>query len=417
MSTTLFKRSNRRVRFKNEDMDFAFQWLLGYHTYGGASFGELFHAASAIRDGDPASWVEAFLTLGQRLRAYAEELERTGRQRSAHSVYLRAFTGFRGAAVLMSPLKDDRYRATVDSFEECFARAMPGFGHRVEVVGIPFGANLLPAHLHLADRAPVPRPSLIIIGGGESFVQDLHFWAGAAGPKRGYNVLAVDLPGQGGTPLRGMFLRPDFEHPVAAVVDYLLSRPDVDRARIAAYGISGGGYAVTRAVSFERRIAAAIADTPIHDMVRVMTRSIPSVLLRPSGNWLGRLAWKLAGRANPVAVNNLEEFAWRTGMPSVARALDRFGGDARVNVVTIECPMLCLAGEADPPECLTQTREVFEQLRDARKQMRVFTAAEGAEAHCHVDNFPLLQEVVFDWLDTVLQVGSVSGRKRVEIPS
>jgi pimeloyl-ACP methyl ester carboxylesterase len=402
MNTMLFKRSNVRVRFKNEDMDFVFQWLLGYHTYGGASFGELFQAASAIRDGDPASWIEAFLTLGQRLRASAEELERSGRQRSARSVYLRAFTGLRGAAQLMSPRKDERFRATVAGFEECFARATPGFGHRVEVVGIPFGADLLPAHLHLADRAPGPRPALIALGGGDSYVQDLYFWAGAAGPKRGYHVLAVDLPGQGGTPFRGMHLRPDCERPVAAVVDYLLTRPEVDRARVAAYGISGGGYAVTRAVSFERRIAAAIADTPIYDLQRALTSSIPSVLLRPASSWLGRLAWKLAGRANAVGVNNLEKYAWQAGMPTVAQALDRLGGATRVNVAAIECPMLCLAGEADPPECLTQTREVFEQLRDARKQKRVFTAAEGAAAHCHVDNFPLLHEVVFDWLDAVL---------------
>jgi alpha-beta hydrolase superfamily lysophospholipase len=273
----------------------------------------------------------------------------------------------------------------------------------VEVVGIPFGANLLPAHLHLADRAPVPRPTLIMIGGGDSYVQDLYFWAGATGPKRGYNVLAVDLPGQGGTPLRGMYLRPDVERPVAAVVDYLLTRPEVDRTRIAAYGISGGGYAVPRAATWEHRIAAAIANTPIHDLERVLTRSIPSFLLRPANSWFSRLVWQLARRANAVGVNNLKKYAWQAGLPSVAQGLKRFGGDARVNVAAIKCPMLCLAGEGEAPELLTQAREVFEQLRDPRKEMRVFTAAEGAEAHCQVNNFPLLHEVVFDWLDAVFQ--------------
>jgi pimeloyl-ACP methyl ester carboxylesterase len=403
MSTTMFKRSKTRVRFKNEDMDFVFQWMLGYHTHGGASFGELFQATRTIRDGDPANWIEAFQTLGRRLQAHAEGLERTGRSRSAPSVYLRAFTGFRGAAQLMSPLKDERFRATVEGFEECFARAMPGFGHAVEVVGIPFGTNLLPAHLHLAERAPAPRPTLIMIGGGDSYVQDLYFWGGAAGPKRGYNVLAVDLPGQGSTPLRGMYLRPDVEHPVAAVVDYLLTRPEVDRTRIAAYGISGGGYMVTRAVSCERRIAAAIANTPIHDLERVVRRSIPSFLLRRPNGWFGRVAWKLARWANAVGVNNLDKYAWQAGRPTAAEALDVFGGATRVNVAAIGCPMLCLAGEGEPPECLTQTREVFEQLGVARKEMRVFTVAEGAESHCQVSNFPLLHEVVFDWLDAVLQ--------------
>jgi hypothetical protein len=90
-------------------------------------------------------------------------------------------------------------------------------------------------------------------------------------------------------------------------------------------------------------------------------------------------------------------------MPTAAETLERFGGEARVNVAAIECPMLCLAGEGDPPECLTQMREVFEQLRAARKEMRVFTVAEGAEAHCQVNNSPLHDEVVFDWLDAVFQ--------------
>jgi hypothetical protein len=37
--TTMFERSRTKVRFSNEDMDYLFQVVLGYHTYGGASFG------------------------------------------------------------------------------------------------------------------------------------------------------------------------------------------------------------------------------------------------------------------------------------------------------------------------------------------------------------------------------------------
>ena len=37
--TTMFERSHTKVRFANEDMDYLFQVVLGYHTYGGASFG------------------------------------------------------------------------------------------------------------------------------------------------------------------------------------------------------------------------------------------------------------------------------------------------------------------------------------------------------------------------------------------
>jgi hypothetical protein len=53
--TTMFERSHTKVHFANEDMDYLFQVVLGYHTYGGASFGELFRAASKVEDGDPES--------------------------------------------------------------------------------------------------------------------------------------------------------------------------------------------------------------------------------------------------------------------------------------------------------------------------------------------------------------------------
>ena len=62
--TTMFERSRTKVRFSNEDMDYLFQVVLGYHTYGGARFGELFRAAAKVEDGDPESWISAFREMG-----------------------------------------------------------------------------------------------------------------------------------------------------------------------------------------------------------------------------------------------------------------------------------------------------------------------------------------------------------------
>ena len=63
--TTMFERSRTKVRFSNEDMDYLFQVVLGYHTHGGASFGELFHAAAKVEDDDPESWISAFREMGR----------------------------------------------------------------------------------------------------------------------------------------------------------------------------------------------------------------------------------------------------------------------------------------------------------------------------------------------------------------
>src|ERR1044072_8957235 len=59
---------------------------------------------------------------------------------------------------------------------------------------------------------------------------------------------------------------------VTPVVDYLLTRPDVDSTRIALYGGSFGGYLAPRAAAFEHRLAACIADAALFDPAALISR-------------------------------------------------------------------------------------------------------------------------------------------------
>ena len=398
--TTMFERSRTKVHFANEDMDYLFQVVLGYHTYGGASFGELFRAASKVEDGDPESWISSFREMGARIERQAEGLEESGRTSSA-SAFLRAFTGYRAAAFLMNPKADfERFLETVESFVRCFRKAIPSFGHLCEPVDVPFEDNYLSSYFYRADEQSVSRPTVIIVGGGDTFAEDLHFWAGAAGPRRGYNVLSLELPGYGVSPTRDLYLRADTEAPLGAAVDYALGRAEVNPSRLAAYGISGGGYAVTRAAAAEKRLRAVVADTPIHDIYRLITEAVPAFLLDESHSGVSRWLLEVSGRFNKAGKNNMDKFAWQTGKGSLLEALQVTKGEP-VDVNAIECPMLCLAGEGDPPDALVQTREVYERLEHPKKAIRIFTAEEGAEAHTPVNNFPLLHQVIFDWLDEV----------------
>lgn len=409
--TTMFERSRTRVRFSNEDMDYLFQVALGYHTHGGASFGELFHAASKVEDGDPESWIAAFREMGARIERQAGELEETGKA-SAASAFLRAFTGYRTAVFLMNPKTDfGRFSETVESFVRCFRKAISSFGYPCESVRVPFGGSYLSGYFCRADGRTVPRPTVIVVGGGDTFAEDLHFWAGAPGPRRGYNVLSVELPGYGRSPTRGLHLRADTEAPIGAAVNHALGRPEVDASSLAVFGISGGGYAVARAASHEKRIRAAVADTPIHDIYRLITESIPTFLLDESHGGVSRWLLELSGRFNKAGKNNMDKFAWQSGKGSLLEALEVTKGEP-VDVEAIPCPMLCLAGEGDPPDALAQTREVYERLTDPKKGIRIFTADEGAEAHTHVNNFPLLHQVVFDWLDETLERNQAGSKLR-----
>jgi dipeptidyl aminopeptidase/acylaminoacyl peptidase len=66
---------------------------------------------------------------------------------------------------------------------------------------------------------------------------------------------------------QGLVMRPDWENVVKPVVDYALTRPEVDPEKIALMGISLGGYLAPRAASGEHRLAACIADPGQWDML------------------------------------------------------------------------------------------------------------------------------------------------------
>ena len=66
---------------------------------------------------------------------------------------------------------------------------------------------------------------------------------------------------------------------ITPVVDFALTPTGVDPKRIALQGISQGGYWVPRAVAFEKRIAAAIADPGVVDVSTSWTATLPPPML------------------------------------------------------------------------------------------------------------------------------------------
>src|ERR1700688_2736518 len=105
-------------------------------------------------------------------------------------------------------------------------------------------------------------------------------WGGAGALAPGYDCLTFDGPGQGYALWKDkLYFRPDWEKVISPVVDYALSRPEVDPKRIAVQGISQGGYWVPRAVAFEKRIAAGIADPGVVDVSTSWTAALPKAML------------------------------------------------------------------------------------------------------------------------------------------
>jgi alpha-beta hydrolase superfamily lysophospholipase len=105
----------------------------------------------------------------------------------------------------------------------------------------------------LIDRPPV----VLLIAGLDSTKEEFHTFTGLF-LRRGVATLAFDGPGQGEVEFT-LPIEAEFEKPVGAVVDWLASRSDLDASKIAAAGVSLGGYYVARAAAFEPRLTCAVA--------------------------------------------------------------------------------------------------------------------------------------------------------------
>jgi uncharacterized protein len=78
--------------------------------------------------------------------------------------------------------------------------------------------------------------------------------------RHGYGVLALDNPGNGESEGHSNGLGDNAQPAIAAGIDYLVRRPDVNPDRIAGFGLSLGGEVLLDAAAHDRRLAAVVSD-------------------------------------------------------------------------------------------------------------------------------------------------------------
>jgi hypothetical protein len=388
-------RQFHRMYFKSNDMDFAFQWLMGSAVHGGAGIGESFFAASRIKDGNPTSWEHEFADLGNRVRARGDAALAAGHVVSGRKELLRAAVYYRAVLASMLP-NNPRFKPIITQMRECFRKGSSLLDRPVEQIEIPFEGVMLPGYFQKAASDDKPRQTLMMFGGGETFAEDLYYYIAPAAIDRGYNFMTADLPGQGDLPFYGMYFRPDFETPMKNIVDYALSRPEVDPKRLAAYGISAGGYMVPRAATRERRIKACVANSMITNMYNIF---LSSPIPRIRGLMRLIIAWKM-----PFQLRMLELIAWRWGLDGKDfRLLVEANRNVFFDPAEIVCPTLILIGEGENAnqEIRRQQLQAINVMPDPRKKLIIGPLVEGAAGHCMGENLDLMSALVFDWLDEV----------------
>ncbi|HEX7127089.1 MAG TPA: prolyl oligopeptidase family serine peptidase [Thermodesulfobacteriota bacterium] len=375
-------RQGRRF-FQDPSFEYAFLIALGRAYYTSATIGKVLSLAGEIEDGDFESAYRAFERAGDEARALAEGSERRGHRVSAREACMWAAGYYHSSTGFLDGTDDpSRFLPTWEASRACWDRAVTLFDPPGERVRIPYEGTALQGYVFRASDAAGRRPLLIVNNGSD-------------GPGQGYALWK-----------QGLSFRPDWEKVIAPVVDYALGRPDVDPKRIALAGISQGGYWVPRAVAFERRIAAAVADPGVVDVSTAWGGHLPppmKALLEA-----GRKAEFDRFIATSGSRAELATLRFRMRPYGVSSPYDAFKAAEAYNLrgvaERIECPVLVTDPEGEQfwPG---QSQALYDLVRDPKALVR-FTAEEGAGLHCEPTALGLRDMRIFDWLDETLGVGA-----------
>jgi 2,6-dihydroxypseudooxynicotine hydrolase len=163
-------------------------------------------------------------------------------------------------------------RAAHERAVRCRMEALPHLSPPGERVEIPYDGITLKGVL----RKPrgVERPPVVVMAMGLDSAKEEMDTNERVFLDRGLATLAFDGPGQGEAEY-DLPICPEYEKPVAGVIDWLETRGDLDAGRAGLWGVSLGGYYAPRAAAYEPRVRACIALTGPFDFGQAFDRVPP----------------------------------------------------------------------------------------------------------------------------------------------
>lgn len=394
MVSTLTMAKTATVAFGSPVYDGQFQRTLLAVYAGMADLGEAFATAREVGKPDPDRWYNAWFGRAESVRGIADAAAVSGDRESARSAYLRAAEYYRQAYFfLRRDLADPSLQRAYQAQVAAFTAAIPLLDLHVETLSVPYQGSCLKAYLFAPDDSGVPRPTVLATCGYDSTAEEgLVYLSGPL--ERGYNAVVFEGPGQGGALYRDrLWMRPDFEVVLSPVVDVVAARPDVRADQLVLIGRSFGGYLAPRGAAFEHRIAALVCDP-----------AQPDIGARVPAGLAGKLAPAVVAAQMRAGVDRREFFGARMAVHGLSRISDYFAELGRYTVLDvasrITCPTLVVECEGDfvgggGPDlvaAMTGTTATLVNL----------TAAQGAGGHCGGMGQRVWNQVVYDWLATVL---------------
>ena len=392
--------------FDDPDFGFTAQGALGASYYRMGDPGKLLAILSHIKPADYESAFVAYHDAGVEALALARQALGKRNNVSAREAYLWAANHFYAALRFLDGTKDpDRALPCWKEYAACWSSAAALFDPPAERLEIPYGDTALTGWFFRADGSGRPRPLVILNNGADGLENRMYALGGAGALARGYHCLIFNGPGQGDSLwMRKLYFRPDWEKVITPVVDAMLRRPEVDPARIALIGASMGGYWVPRALAFEHRIAAGVADPGVWDISEPWYRNVPPVLRDMLRDGKKAAFDQIVETATPKDPRSQMTARMRMRPFGTASYFDIFRAVQEYKLADvagrITCPLLITDPEGEQffPG---HSQKLYDALRCPKKLIR-FTREQGAGQHCEAGAPGYRDYCIYNWLEETL---------------
>jgi pimeloyl-ACP methyl ester carboxylesterase len=232
---------------------------VGQYPLIGLDPNDVKEAFTSIHTRDKDEWAAGFMGVADRYMNEAKSLEKSDSTK-ANADYIRAWRlySFGRWPIPASPGKQRSYGKAIEAF---LAHAR-FFDPPLEIVRIPFERTEIIGYLRLPKNRNGPVPIVLAVNGLDSRKEDLAESFSAILPF-GVGYLAVDGPGTGQSPIK---VSENAERMLSRVLDYIATRPEIDKNRVAMHGVSWGAYWATKmAIVESARLRGASAQSPPTD--------------------------------------------------------------------------------------------------------------------------------------------------------
>jgi dipeptidyl aminopeptidase/acylaminoacyl peptidase len=356
---------------QDEDWSLQTMRLLAQVAVGGSDLFECARTAARIGDStDTEVWQREWSRTAKETAAAGEQAIADGHVTTGRRALFRSMSYWRHSEFFLSsddPRRDEAYTEGTQNFQRA-AELTDGL---IERIHVPFEGITMDGYIVRPDSSGKKRPTILFLGGADSWAEELYFLGGTEFPARDMNVVMVDTPGRGSSlRFKKLYSRPDYEVPVKAILDHLAeTRDEVDMDRIGLAGVSFGGYYAPRAAAFEPRVKAVAA-------------------------WCG--TWSILTDFYEFYPPLQEQLQWLSGSKDDAEAREKLATFSFDGVAeTIDVPVYVMHGTDDIIMDIEGARKFVDALTVDDVTVDIYDGA--GSLHCSYDYLAVAAARLTDW--------------------